>query len=148
MNGHGIILRLVCSFAVALTALISASSTARADIVIAIDTAAQRMTVSVDGRTRWTWPVSTGAPGYLTPTGSYSVLRTERHYFSKEWDDVPMPHSIFFTKRGHAIHGSSQTKLLGRPVSHGCVRLNPANASQLFQLVQSRGLNATTVTVK
>src|SRR5260370_26146771 len=109
MNGHGIILRLVCSFAVALTALISASSTARADIVIAIDTAAQRMTVSVDGRTRWTWPVSTGEPGYLTPTGSYSGLRPESHYFSKECDYVPMPHSLFFTQRGHPIQVSSQT---------------------------------------
>jgi lipoprotein-anchoring transpeptidase ErfK/SrfK len=147
MNDSGIILRLVCSFALAVTALISASSTAQADIVIAIDTAAQRMTVSVDGRTRWTWPVSTGASGYLTPTGSYRVLRTERHYFSKEWDEAPMPHSIFFTKRGHAIHGTSHTKLLGRPVSHGCVRLNPANAAQLFQLVRSTDLTATTVTV-
>src|SRR5712672_3353624 len=141
MKGHGIILCLVCSFALAVIALISESSTARADIVISIDTAAQRMTVSVDGRTRWTWPVSIGASGHLTPIGSYNVVRTERQHFSKEWDDAAMPHSIFFTKRGHAIHGSSHTQLLGRPVSHGCVRLNPANAAQLFQLVRSRDRN-------
>jgi lipoprotein-anchoring transpeptidase ErfK/SrfK len=91
--------------------------------------------------------VSTGAPGYHTPAGSYRVLRTEKHYASKEWDDAPMPHSIFFTKRGHAIHGTPHTKLLGRPVSHGCVRLNPTNAAQLFQLVRSRDRNATTVIV-
>jgi lipoprotein-anchoring transpeptidase ErfK/SrfK len=147
MKGSGIISHLLCLLALAVTALISASSTARAEIVIAIDTAAQRMTVSVDGSKRWTWPASTGASGYLTPIGNYRVLRMEEHYVSKEWDDAPMPHSIFFTKRGHAIHGSSHTKLLGRPVSHGCVRLNPANAARLFQIVRSRDLNATTVTV-
>jgi lipoprotein-anchoring transpeptidase ErfK/SrfK len=147
MNGRDIILRVLCSFALAVAALTSVSSVARAEIMIAIDTAAQRMTVSVDGGKRWTWPVSTGAPGYLTPTGSYHVLRMEEHYVSKEWDDAPMPHSIFFTKRGHAIHGSSHTKLLGRAASHGCVRLNPANAAKLFQLVRSRDLDTTTVTV-
>jgi lipoprotein-anchoring transpeptidase ErfK/SrfK len=147
MKGHGIILRFLCPFALAVTALTSAASSARADIAIAVDAAAQRMTVWADGSKRWTWPVSTGASGYLTPAGRYPVLRMERHYVSKEWDDAPMPHSIFFTKRGHAIHGSSHTKLLGRPVSHGCVRLNPANAAQLFQLVRSRDPKATTVTV-
>jgi hypothetical protein len=40
---------------------------AAADVVVAIDKSAQHMTVSVDGATRWTWPVSTGARGYDTP---------------------------------------------------------------------------------
>ena len=56
----------------------------------------------------------------------------ERDHYSKEWDDAPMPHSIFFTTRGHAIHGSFDTKRLGSPASHGCVRLAPANAKRLF----------------
>jgi hypothetical protein len=57
-----------------------------------------------------------------------------------------MPHSIFFTKRGHAIHGSYDTKRLGSPASAGCVRLHPDNAAQLFALVEERGvLNATVV---
>ena len=131
----------------AAAALLSAPSIARSEIRIAIDTAAQRLTVSVDGSTRWTWPVSTGASGYRTPAGTYRVLRMERDYFSKEWDDAQMPYSIFFTKRGHAIHGSSHTKSLGRAASHGCVRLNPANAAKLFQLVGSRDPNGVTITV-
>ena len=147
MKGCGIILRLLGLWAAVVATLISASSIASADIVIAIDTAAQRMTVSVGGSKRWTWPVSTGARGHLTPAGSYRVLRMERQYSSKEWDDAPMPHSIFFTKRGHAIHGSSDIKSLGRAVSHGCVRLNPANAARLFELVRTRDVGATTVTV-
>ena len=32
-----------------------------------------------------------------------------RKHFSREWDDAPMPHSIFFTRIGHAIHGTTYT---------------------------------------
>ncbi len=46
----------------------------------------------------------------------------EADHYSKEWDDAPMPHSIFFTKRGHAIHGTDYARRLGDPASHGCVR--------------------------
>jgi lipoprotein-anchoring transpeptidase ErfK/SrfK len=119
---------------------------AAADVVVAIDKTSQHMTVSVDGATRWTWPVSTGARGYDTPDGSYTALRMEKDYASKEWDDAPMPNSIFFTQRGHAIHGSFD-KRLGRPVSHGCVRLKPGNAAKLFSLVERTGLAHTKVIV-
>jgi lipoprotein-anchoring transpeptidase ErfK/SrfK len=119
---------------------------AAADVVVAIDKTSQHMTVSVDGATRWTWPVSTGARDYDTPAGSYTALRMEKDYASKEWDDAPMPNSIFFTQRGHAIHGSFD-KRLGRPVSHGCVRLKPGNAAKLFSLVERTGLAHTKVIV-
>jgi lipoprotein-anchoring transpeptidase ErfK/SrfK len=135
------------SVIVAVAVLLSAGNLAHAEILISIDTAAQRMTVIIDGTKRWIWPVSTGRPGYLTPKGTYTAFRMERQHFSKEWDDAPMPHSIFFTKRGHAIHGSHETKQLGTPVSHGCVRLNPTNAAKLYRLVESRGVNSATVVV-
>jgi lipoprotein-anchoring transpeptidase ErfK/SrfK len=117
-----------------------------ADVVITVDKSVQRMTVAVDGATRWRWPVSTGAHGYDTPNGNYTAFRMEKDYSSKEWDDAPMPNSIFFTQRGHAIHGSYD-KRLGKPVSHGCVRLNPANAAKLYSLVQSKGVTDTKVVV-
>ena len=69
----------------------------------------------------------------------------EAEHFSKEWDDAPMPHSIFFTDRGHAIHGSFYVKSLGRRASHGCVRLAPENAAKLFSLVSSAGMGNTKV---
>src|SRR5436189_6367467 len=125
-------------------ALVLAALPAAADVVITIDKSAQRMTVAVDGATRWRWPVSTGARGYDTPSGSYTAFRMEKDYSSKEWDDAPMPNSIFFTKRGHAIHGSYD-KRLGKPVSHGCVRLNPANAAKLYSVVESKGVTNTKV---
>ncbi len=133
------------SFA-AVGALLVAVLPVSADVVITIDKSAQRMTVAVDGATRWRWPVSTGARGYDTPNGSYTAFRMEKRYFSKEWDDAPMPNSIFFTQRGHAIHGSYD-KRLGRPVSHGCVRLNPANAAKLYSVVENEGVTKTKVIV-
>jgi hypothetical protein len=69
----------------------------------------------------------------------------EADHYSKEWDDAPMPHSIFFTKIGHAIHGSYETKKLGTPASHGCVRLSPAHAATLFAMVKQDGVTNTKV---
>ena len=89
------------------------------------------MTVSVDGGVRYRWRVSTGATGFSTPTGSYSPFRMEVMHYSQEWDNAGMPHAIFFTTRGHSIHGSDHPGL-GTPVSHGCVRLSLTNATILY----------------
>jgi hypothetical protein len=119
---------------------------AAADLFISVDRANQRMTV-FDDNTVYMWPVSTGAPGYTTPAGSFRPLRMEAEHYSKEWDDAPMPHSIFFTAAGHAIHGTSHTASLGSPVSHGCVRLAPEHAAFLFERVKAHGLAATRIEV-
>jgi len=113
---------------------------ARADVLIAIDKSKQQMTVTVDGEARHVWPVSTGKGHYDTPAGEFQPFRMERHHFSREWDDAPMPYSIFFTQEGHAIHGSYEVRRLGRPASHGCVRLAPENAATLFALVKQQGV--------
>jgi hypothetical protein len=135
--------RLVCIVVAGLAALAFAQS-ARADLLIAIDKSTQTMTVTVDGALRYVWPVSTGAPGYDTPSGEFMPFRMEAEHFSREWDDAPMPHSIFFTRRGHAIHGTNH-KNIGQPVSHGCVRLAPQNASILFDLVKQEHMSNTRV---
>lgn len=119
-----------------------------AEVRINVDKGSQRMTVEVDGQTRYTWPVSTGTDGYHTPSGSYRPFRMERDHRSKEWDDAPMPHAIFFTARGHAIHGTNHTRQLGRPASHGCVRLSPKNAAALFSLIKVQGMANTRVAIE
>jgi len=124
-----------------------AGSAAAASVQISINKASQRMTVIVDGVQRYVWLVSTGGRGYATPSGTYTPFRMEPDHFSKEWDDAPMPHSIFFTQVGHAIHGSPHTRRLGSPVSHGCVRLAPSNAATLYALVQRAGMRNTRVIV-
>jgi hypothetical protein len=45
----------------------------------------------------------------------------------------------------HAIHGSYEVKNLGKPVSHGCVRISPQNATTLYALVEKNGLDNTQV---
>jgi hypothetical protein len=123
------------------------ASAARADIAIAIDKSTQQMSVAVDGAQRYTWPVSTGRPGYDTPNGTFKVNRMDADHFSQEWDNAPMPHTMFFDLHGHAIHGFFDVKHLGLAVSHGCVRLAPANATVLFNLVKAEGMANTSVTV-
>lgn len=118
------------------------------NVLITINKVSQKMTVKVDGETEYVWPVSTGARGYETPSGKYRPFRMEKDHFSKEWDDAPMPNSIFFTGQGHAIHGSFHVKSLGRRASHGCVRLAPDNAAKLYSLVQKAGMQNTMVVLR
>ncbi len=92
----------------------SASSPA-SKILVVIDKSTQEMKVFVDNVERYTWKVSTGLPGYETPSGTYPARSMHKIWYSKQWDDAPMPHAIFFTKKGHAIHGTDETKKLGRP---------------------------------
>src|ERR1700738_3379996 len=136
------------SFLIAVTSLmLFAAGAAQAKIAITIDKDAQMMTVAVDGVERYHWPVSTGNPSHETPNGTFRTFRMEEDHYSKEFDDAPMPHSIFFTKIGHAIHGTDSEGRLGTPASHGCVRLSRANASTLYELVQREGVLNTTVTL-
>ncbi len=96
-----------------LAAAASLATTANANILITVDKSAQQMSVEVDGVPRYTWPVSTGRAGYDTPNGSFKPNRMDADHFSQEWDNAPMPHTIFFDLHGHAIHGFFDVKHLG-----------------------------------
>jgi hypothetical protein len=140
-------LRLVVAAAM-LLGVLNAGAFAAQSVLISINKISQKMTVSIDGEKTYVWPVSTGVRGYTTPSGSYTPLRMDRDHFSKEWDDAPMPESIFFTPEGHAIHGSPYTKRLGTRASHGCVRLAPENAAKLYALVQKTGMRNTRIVLR
>jgi hypothetical protein len=129
------------------TLMLFAAGAAQAKVSITVDKDAQMLTVAVDGVQRYQWPVSTGNPSHETPNGTFRAFRMEADHFSKEFDDAPMPHSIFFTKIGHAIHGTESERSLGMPVSHGCVRLSRAHAATLYALVEEQGVLNTTVTL-
>jgi len=134
--------------AVAGFAAFLAAVPARAELLITVDKSAQRMSVVEDGEELYVWPVSTGASGYDTPSGDWKPFRMEKDHFSKEWDDAPMPNSIFFTMKGHAIHGTLDAKNLGKPVSHGCVRLSRANSEILWDLVKKNKMANTKVVLE
>ncbi len=111
-----------------------------------IDISAQTMEVWVDGWRRYTWPISSARKGYRTPTGAFQPYRMHRRYFSRKYDNAPMPYAIFFDG-GYAIHGTSDLRRLGRPASHGCVRLHPQNAATFFALVSKVGRVNTNIVI-
>jgi len=119
---------------------------AMAGIRVSVDIGSQRMHVYVNGVMRHSWRVSTGRRPYRTPTGTYSPTRLERSWYSRRYNGAPMPHSIFFYG-GYAIHGTNQTRALGRPASHGCVRLSRRNAARLFRLVRRHGPRRTRISI-
>jgi len=128
------------------TAVLSAAAQrAEAELLIAVDKSSQRLSVVVDGAQRFTWPISTGVAGG-PPSGTFRPERLERMWYSRAYDWSPMPHAIFFYK-GFAIHGTGYVSRLGRPASHGCVRLRPDHAATLFALVQNYGANRTRIEI-
>jgi len=136
--------RLVTSLAT-LIFLLAAVGGAQASVVITVDKTDQRLSVSVDGMPRYEWPVSTARMGYNTPNGTYRPEWLARKWYSSKYDWSPMPYSIFF-HGGYAIHGSYEISRIGRPASHGCIRLHPANAAVLFALVKQH-MGDTTIVV-
>ena len=121
------------AFAATLTANISIST--------------QTMTVVHRGTVIGRWPVSTARRGKVTPTGSWSAKWLSRHHQSSRYNNAPMPYSIFYNGN-YAVHGTYQTKRLGRPASSGCVRLSPAHAAKLFSLAKAEGLANTRIIVR
>jgi hypothetical protein len=135
------------SLLIAFAGLMLITTAAQAKVEITVDKNNQMMTVAVDGVERYQWPVSTGNPSHETPNGTFQTFRMDANHFSKEFDDAPMPHAIFFTKFGHAIHGTESESKLGIPVSHGCVRISRAHATTLYDLVEKEGVLNTSVTL-
>jgi lipoprotein-anchoring transpeptidase ErfK/SrfK len=132
--------------AAALTLLGNAQSLA-ATVVARVNLSTQTMTVLHDGFIAYEWKVSTARQGYVTPVGTYRPQRLAQMWYSKKYHHSPMPHSIFF-HAGFAIHGTYETSHLGHPASHGCVRLQPANAAILYSMVQEAGPENTTIIVQ
>jgi hypothetical protein len=79
--------------------------------------------------------VSTGSKGHETPGGVFSILEKNQTYYSKKYDNAPMPNMQRLTWSGIAMHSGA---LPGYAASHGCVRL-PYDFSQLLFKETSRG---------
>jgi len=123
-----------------------ATANASAGLVARIDISNQTMTVSEDGYVLYSWSVSTARRGYHTPRGTYRPVRMAKMWYSRKYDNSPMPHSVFF-HGGYAIHGTYETRNLGRPASHGCIRLHPRDAATFFTMVQEAGPRNTRILV-
>lgn len=128
----------------AATAFVPAA--ASADVVARISTRGQTMDVYVHGMHYYSWPVSTGRGPYATPTGSFRPKRLERRWYSTKYNNAPMHYAVFYSG-GYAIHATTEVGRLGRPASHGCIRLAPSHAAQFYTLVRSHGPARTRITI-
>lgn len=115
-------------------------------LVAKIDLATQRMTIIEHGKPKLTWIVSSGARGYDTPRGLFQPSWMAKEWFSRQYDNAPMPHAVFF-KDGAAVHATMNPSSLGTPASHGCVRLSKTNAASFYALVQRHGMKHTRIHV-
>lgn len=131
---------------VLLAFLLAPLTSANASVLAKVDVSSQTMNVYVDGSLAYSWPVSTARRGYYTPRGSFRPQSLEAMHYSRKYDNSPMPHSVFFSG-GFAIHGSYAVRSLGRPASHGCVRLAPGNASTLYSLIREHGTGSTRIVI-
>ena len=118
---------------------------AKAEVYITVVKSEQRMYVETS-TDYYEWDVSTGRNGYDTPTGGFQPYLLKTMHYSSKYENSPMPNSIFF-HGGYAIHATYDVKRLGRPASHGCIRLRPRDAKWLFQIVSEEGKENTYIRI-
>lgn len=138
--------RVVMAALAALSVSFFSAPASAANLVAQISLSQQQMTVSENGIVRYRWKVSTARKGYVTPQGSWSAKWLSKNHRSRKYDNAPMPYAVFFNG-GYAVHATYDLKRLGRPASHGCVRLHPENAAEFFSLAQDVGLKNTRIVI-
>jgi lipoprotein-anchoring transpeptidase ErfK/SrfK len=111
-----------------------------------IDLARQTMVIAENGDVKYSWPISSGAQEFPSPRGTFHPQWLAKMWYSKKYDNAPMPNAVFITG-GVAIHATQHVSSLGRPASHGCIRLAPGNAKTFYNLVQRHGLKQTRVSI-
>jgi lipoprotein-anchoring transpeptidase ErfK/SrfK len=140
-------LRTAASIAIAgLLSFFAITASAEAKVAVRIDISRQTMSVSVNGWHYASWRVSTARRGYWTPRGAFRPYLLKRMHYSSKYENSPMPHSVFFLG-GYAIHGTGYVRSLGRPASHGCIRLAPGNAARLYSLIRQYGKRGTRIVI-
>lgn len=140
-------MKYIFALCAAFALFVAAPIASQAGVVAKVDLSQQRMNVYVNGSRKYSWRVSTGRGRYRTPVGSFRPTVLRKMHYSSIYNNAPMPYSVFF-HGGYAVHGTNQTKYLGRPASHGCVRLHPSNAARLYSLVKRYGRGKSRIVIK
>lgn len=136
-------MRRVLGFLAVMALSLFAAPAAQAGVDVRVDIAAQRIQVTTTDGESYNWAISSGRKGYRTPNGVFRPTRLEKNWYSRKYGGA-MPSAVFF-HGGYAIHGTTAVRALGRPASHGCIRLHPANAAKLFALVKKHGASQTRI---
>lgn len=137
----------LAAIAVAAATFVSPAQSLAASLVARVDIGSQTMTVSQGGQVVYRWKVSTGRDGYPTRRGSFKPQRMHKMWYSRKYEMSPMPYSVFYSG-GFAVHGTGYVKSLGRPASHGCVRLATGNAKTFYNMVRQHGRGGTRIIVQ
>jgi L,D-transpeptidase-like protein len=101
----------------------------RGPILVYVDLGRQLATVYRNGVRIGVTTVSTGRPGFDTPTGVFTILEKNKEHISRKYNDAPMPYQQRLTWGGVALHAGG---LPGYPESHGCIHLPIAFSKILF----------------
>ncbi len=131
-------MRLIVKLLLAIGVIFADKDQASAFVRIDVDLTSQTMHVRSGSGEAYVWRISSGKEGHATPRGVFRPRALYVMVHSAKYGNAPMPHSIFFYGQ-YAIHGTNAVGRLGRPASHGCIRLSPGAAAVLFALVQSQG---------
>lgn len=105
-------------------------------MLLIVNTATQRALLYRNGIPIAATTVSTGRPGYQTPTGVFTILQKRVEHYSSTYDNAPMPYMQRLTWKGIALHAGN---LPGYPASHGCIRL-PTDFARLLYGVTRLGM--------
>jgi len=105
-------------------------------VLLVVNVKTQRATLFRNGVPIGASTVSTGRPGYSTPTGVFTILQKQVEHYSTTYDNAPMPYMQRLTWRGVALHAGN---LPGYPASHGCIRM-PLGFAKLLYGVTNLGM--------
>jgi lipoprotein-anchoring transpeptidase ErfK/SrfK len=142
-------------FLLAVILLVASAGLASAELRLEVDLGARTLTAYDGDQVVKTYNVAVGTPEKPTPTGSFQIRKVvwnpswvppkEKWAEGKEPagpgdPDNPMRAvKIFFKEPDYYIHGTAATSSMGKAASHGCVRMTPAEVTELAKLVMEHG---------
>ncbi len=114
----------------------------RREIVVSIPD--RKLALVEDGRVLKIYKVAVGAGVSPSPTGNFAVVNrlTQPTYYHPHKVIPPGPDNplgtrwIGLNKKGFGIHGTNEPRSIGRPASHGCIRMARRDLEELFRLVR------------
>lgn len=111
----------------------------RATKWLEVELATQTLTTWSDSTRARSLVISSGKPGFATPTGTFAITqkipvrRLRGNILGEQWDIPGVPWIMIFRDGGFYIHSAYWHDDFGQPVSHGCVTLTPDDAEWLYE---------------
>lgn len=112
-------------------------------VSIVVSIADRKLALTEDGRVLKVYDVAVGKPSTPSPEGKYVVVNrlTNPTWYGPQGPVPPGKNNPIGTRwmglsaTGYGIHGTNAPNSIGRPASHGCIRMRQADLEELFDLV-------------